>query len=218
MNWVDYLIIAIAIISAGTGLIRGFVKEVLSLVSWGIAIWVAYTFHAQVAALLVEYIATPSIRKFAAFLGLFVVTLIIGALINHFISKLVQKTGLSGTDRTLGFVFGLLRAVAIVILLILLGRATVMPADPWWQNSTLLGHFEPYAKRVYGFLPEWAKEHISFEPPVAITIETDPVTGEVLQTTPPVAPELSGSEQAPPAQQETEPRTLVPPVTPIQPQ
>lgn len=214
MNWVDYLIITIIIISAGIGIVRGFVKEVLSLVSWAIALWVAFTFHAQAAELLTQYIDTPSIRIFAAFLGLFVVTLIVGALINHMISKLVQKTGLSGTDRMLGFVFGLLRAVAIVILLILLGRATVMPADPWWQDSTLLGHFEPYAKRVHAFLPEWAKEHISFEPPAVITIETDPVTGDVIQAAPPAA----ASEQEIPAQQEIEPRTTTPLVTPTQPQ
>lgn len=181
MNWVDYLIIAIAVISAGVGLIRGFVKEVLSLISWAVAIWVAFTFHQQVATLLTDYIASPSIRSFAAFLGLFIITLIVGALINYLISKLVQKTGLSGTDRTLGFVFGLLRSAAIVVLLILLGRTTVMPADPWWQESALLAHFEPYAKWAHNFLPDNIATHISFEPPAVINIETNPTTGEVIQ-------------------------------------
>lgn len=207
MNWVDYLIIAIIVISSGIGIVRGFVKEVLSLVSWAIAVWVAMTFYAQTAEMLTDYIATPSIRTFAAFLGLFIVTLIIGALINYLISKLVEKTGLSGTDRMLGIVFGLLRGAAIVILLILLGRTTPMPSDPWWQASSLLGHFEPYAKWAHDFVPENIASHISFEPPVAVsseatsliepTTEAAPIVAEpAIEATPIVAEPTTATPQS----------------------
>lgn len=143
-------------------IVRGFVKEVFSLVSWILAFWVALLFYPHLATLLIDYVETPSIRSFAAFTALFVVTLILGALVNHLISQLVKKTGLSGTDRMLGIIFGLLRGVAIITLLILAAGATPMPEDDWWQNSLLLEYFETLAVWLQTFLPSDIAEHIKF--------------------------------------------------------
>ncbi len=162
MVWVDYLIIGIIILSSVISVVRGFIKEVLSLISWGLAFWVALTFYGHVATLLSPYIATPSIRLFSAFFALFIVTLILSALVNHLISQLVEKTGLTGTDRALGILFGLLRGAAIVTLLVLVAGATPMPNDSWWQNSLLLEHFENLAVWVQGLLPADIAEYIHF--------------------------------------------------------
>ncbi|MFW5426395.1 MAG: CvpA family protein [Methylophagaceae bacterium] len=162
MVWVDFLIIGIILISALISIVRGFVKEVFSLASWALAFWVALLFYPHMATLLIDYVATPSIRSFVAFASLFVVTLILGALVNHLISQLVKKTGLSGTDRMLGIIFGLIRGVAIVTLLILAAGATPMPQDDWWQNSLLLEHFEKLAVWVQTFLPSDIADHINF--------------------------------------------------------
>jgi len=162
MLWVDYLIIGIIILSSGISIVRGFIKEVLSLASWAISFWVALTFYPHVATLLVDYISTPSIRLFTAFFSLFLVTLILGALINHLISQLVEKTGLTGTDRALGVMFGIVRGVAIVTLLVLLAGTTPMPKDSWWQNSLLLEHFMKLAEWVKTFLPVDIAEYIHF--------------------------------------------------------
>ena len=133
MNWVDYLIIGIILISAGISVVRGFIKEVLSLVSWAVALWVAVMFYAHLASLLTSYIDPATLRFFIAFIILFIVTLILGALVNHLISQLVEKTGLSGTDRALGVMFGILRGVAIVTILVLVAGVTPMPSDNWWH-------------------------------------------------------------------------------------
>ncbi|WP_417549456.1 CvpA family protein [Methylophaga sp.] len=162
MNWVDYLIIGIILISSGISIVRGFIKEVLSLISWAVAIWVAFMFFANFASLLTPYIDTATIRLFVAFFVLFVVTLILGALVNHLISQLVEKTGLSGTDRALGVIFGILRGVAIVTILVLAAGVTPMPSDIWWQNSLLLQHFEDLAVWVMQFLPTDVAEHVNF--------------------------------------------------------
>ncbi|PHS69006.1 MAG: colicin V production CvpA [Methylophaga sp.] len=162
MLWVDYLIIGIILMSAGISIVRGFIKEVLSLASWIVSFWVAMVFHPHLATLLIDYVSTPSIRLFAAFFALFVVTLILGALINHLISQLVEKTGLTGTDRSLGVIFGILRGVAIVTLLVLVAGATPMPTDNWWQNSVLLEHFESLAVWVKNLLPADIAEYINF--------------------------------------------------------
>jgi len=162
MVWVDFLIIGIILLSSVISVVRGFIKEVLSLISWGLAIWVGLTFYAHVATLLAPYIATPSVRIFSAFFALFIVTLILSALLNHLISELVEKTGLTGTDRALGVLFGILRGAAIVTVLVLIAGATPMPNDNWWQNSLLLEHFENLAVWVQGYLPSDIAEHIHF--------------------------------------------------------
>jgi membrane protein required for colicin V production len=162
MVWVDYLVIGIIVISACISIVRGFIKEVLSLLSWILAFWVALMFHSNLSTLLADYISTPSIRLFLAFFILFAVTLVLCAMVNHLISQLVEKTGLTGTDRSLGVVFGILRGVAIVTILVLGAGATPMPADSWWQNSLMLEHVERLAIWVRDLLPAEIAQHINY--------------------------------------------------------
>jgi len=161
MLWIDYVIIGIIALSAIISVVRGFVKEVLSLAAWVLAFWVALTFSPQLSVLLSDYIATPSVSLFAAFAALFIVTLILSALVNHLIAAIVEKTGLSGTDRMLGVLFGLLRGAAIVTLLVLLAAATPMPNDAWWQDSVLIEHFEKLAIWARQFLPVGLAQYVN---------------------------------------------------------
>jgi len=162
MAWVDFVIVGIILISAVISVFRGFIKEVLSLASWVLSFWVAITFYPHLATLLLDYIATPSIRFFTAFFTLFSVTLILAAMVNHIICEVVEKTGLTGTDRALGIIFGIIRGIAIVTLLVLLAGATPMPEDVWWQNSLLLEHFEKLASWLKNLLPADIADYINF--------------------------------------------------------
>jgi len=162
MIWIDYALIAVIVISTLISLVRGFFKETLSLLSWIAAFLVAKFYHAHLATLLVDYVSTPSLRLLIAFFSIFVVTLILGALINHLISQLVEKTGLTGTDRALGMIFGALRGVAIIVILMLAAATTPMPQDDWWQQSLLIEHFQQIAVWVMDFLPEQIAEYIQF--------------------------------------------------------
>jgi len=154
MVWVDVAIIIIVTLSALISVLRGFVKEALSLVAWVLAFWVAFTFHQNLATILSEYIDTPSLRLISAFALLFVVTLIIAALVNNLISTLVKKSGLTGTDRMLGVIFGIARGTVIVAILVLMAGLTQLPADPWWQDSIFIKHFQEMAIWLKSFLPE----------------------------------------------------------------
>ena len=145
MTTVDYIILAILLISTGISFVRGFVREVLSLVAWVAAMWVAVLFTPQVSLLIENQISNESIRLVVAFLGLFIATLIVGSLTNTLISQLVKKTGLSGTDRMIGLIFGLARGGIIVSLIVLVVGITEVPQEPWWQESRMLGHFETLA-------------------------------------------------------------------------
>ncbi len=140
-TWVDWAIIAIIAISSLISLSRGFVKEALSLLTWIIAGVVAWMFGGALSQHLSEFIATPSARVIAACALLFVATLLVGALINYLIAQLIRVTGLSGTDRFLGMVFGAARGALLVVLLVGLLSLAPVQQDPWWQQSALLPHF-----------------------------------------------------------------------------
>ncbi|MEA5444548.1 CvpA family protein [Gammaproteobacteria bacterium AB-CW1] len=154
MVWVDYFIVALVIISALISLMRGFVKEAISLATWIMAFWVSLTFVDTLDAMLTGTIETPTVRLLVAFASLFIVTLIIGAMINHFVSLAVKKTGLSGTDRMIGVVFGTARGVLVVGALVLLGLVTEVNRDPWWNESVFIPLMEPIATWMAGFLPD----------------------------------------------------------------
>ena len=140
-TWVDWAIIAIIAISSLISLKRGFVKEALSLVTWIIAGVVAWMFGGALSQHLTEFIEMPSARVIAGCAILFVATLLVGALVNFLISELVRVTGLSGTDRFLGMVFGGARGALLVVVLTGLLSLAPVQQDPWWQQSSLLPHF-----------------------------------------------------------------------------
>lgn len=162
--WIDYVIFAIIALSAIIGLFRGFVREALSLVAWGAAIWVALTFAPLAASYLEPYLETPSLRNIAAFAGLFLATLIAGAIINYLVSLLVTKSGIGGTDRFLGLIFGVARGALVVVILVMLAGLTSLPDDPWWKASKVMPYFEEMAVTLSGFLPEDIGKDFVFDP------------------------------------------------------
>lgn len=156
MHWADIAVISIIGLSVLISLFRGFVKEALSLVTWIAAVGIAMYFSSRLAAYLPLSIESSTARIAIAFFALFIVTLIAGAMINYLISQMVDKTGLSGTDRLLGVLFGIARGGLIVALLVLLAGLTNMPKESWWQSTRTLPFFEKVAVQVKDVMPvEW---------------------------------------------------------------
>lgn len=151
--------VAIIVVSSLISLSRGFVKEALSLLTWIVAGAVAWMFGGALAQHLGEYIQTPSARIIAACALLFIATLLLGALVNYLIGELIRVTGLSGTDRFLGMVFGGARGVLLVVLLVGLLSLAPVQQDPWWQQSVLMPHFlmvADWSKNfILGFAGQW---------------------------------------------------------------
>jgi membrane protein required for colicin V production len=147
MVWIDYAIIMIIAISALISLVRGFVKEAVSLAVWIAAFFVASRFYADLAVYLTG-IEEDLVRNGAAIAILFIITLILGAMVNHILSEIVQFTGLSGTDKMLGMMFGALRG-ALIVAATLLFLDTLTPSSDteWWVNSMLIKEFS--------FIVEW---------------------------------------------------------------
>ncbi|KGQ71252.1 colicin V synthesis protein [Chelonobacter oris] len=144
---IDYIIIGIIVFSLIVSLLRGFVREVMSLASWVLAFIVASRFYPYLAGMLTQ-IDSQNIRIGVAVAILFICSLIVGAIINYIIGQLVDKTGLTGTDRVLGACFGVLRGVLIVAaLLFCVDTFTNLDQSEMWKSSKLIPHF--------GFVVEW---------------------------------------------------------------
>lgn len=153
MSWVDLVIIGVVLISVFISLVRGFVREALSLVGWVIAFWVSLTFATRFAQYLSNSIQDPTFRLIVAFAVLFVLTLLVSIVANFFASQLVKRTGLTNIDRFVGVIFGFLRGVLLVSVLVLLGGLTSFPKMNWWEGSLLMPGFETIALWLADFLP-----------------------------------------------------------------
>lgn len=153
MIWIDFAVIGIILVSAFISLVRGFVREALSLVGWAVSFWVALTFAGGFAELFLNSIDDKTFRVVVGFGILFVISLVLFVMVNYFAVQLVHRTGLSGTDRFIGVVFGLLRGTLIVAVLVMLAGLSSMPKESWWQNSLLLSQFEGIALWLGQFLP-----------------------------------------------------------------
>tara|TARA_Y100001934_G_scaffold283176_1_gene400984 strand:- start:421 stop:999 length:579 start_codon:yes stop_codon:yes gene_type:complete len=137
-NAADWILLTVLLVSTVISLRRGFVKEALSLVTWIVAFVVARLFAAQLAMLLVDQVSVPSVRLGLAFLMLFACTLLVGGTIGFLLGELIRVTGLSGTDRLLGMVFGFARGALIVVIAIAVLRLAPVTEDPWYQSSRLI--------------------------------------------------------------------------------
>ncbi|TAL83033.1 MAG: CvpA family protein [Rhodanobacter sp.] len=160
MNWTDYIIIGVLGLSVMIGLWRGLISEVLALAIWIAAFWVAWAFGPVVAKHLESLISLPSARIIVAYALCFVVVLILGALLRFAIDKLVESTGLTGTDRLLGMVFGFARGVLLVTVLVFLAGFTAFTRDPWWQRSVLLPQFQHVAAWLGQQVPPGVRDHL----------------------------------------------------------
>lgn len=134
---VDVLILTITAISCMFGLWRGFVKEVLSLLAWIVALLVARVYSGGLAPMLGAWIVSETMQQIFAFAVLFIATLLLGALVNHLVAKLIDISGLKLTDRLLGGVFGIARGVVILMVFLYFG-SSFFATEAWWTGSSLI--------------------------------------------------------------------------------
>lgn len=137
MNQVDTVILIVIGISSAFGLWRGFIKEVLSLLSWIAALIIARLYSEPVAGGMVNLIDSSSLRYVTAFCLIFVVVIMTGTLINHFMAKVLAITGLKLFDKLLGAVFGFARGTVIILVILFILNVFVSETELWQQSALI---------------------------------------------------------------------------------
>jgi membrane protein required for colicin V production len=154
MNWLDWLITGVIIVSTLVSVMRGFVKEALSLASWAVAFFLAMTFAGQLSVQLQPWISNDSLRYASAYVILFAATLMVGGLLNRLLTQIIKSTGLGGLDRLLGTAFGFTRGLVLVMVVLYVAR-TLIPEQEQEiiQESAVLPHLT--------LVVDWAEQRFS---------------------------------------------------------
>ena len=154
LNWLDWGILGVIGVSVVISIARGFLREVISLATWVLAIWVSFHYTQTIAILLEDYIQADMLRMMVSVGVLFFATLIAGVFVNVMIGGLMMRSRLSVADRFLGMAFGATRGLLLVTLSVMLAGMTMLPQSDWWMQANLVPYFEHSASWLATFLPE----------------------------------------------------------------
>ena len=162
MPTVDWIFLAVLLVSLVVGAWRGLVFEVLSVLSWAAAFVLAQWFAPDVAAHLSMSGAGEPIRYAAGFVIVFVASIFAGGLVAFLLKKLVAAVGLRPADRMLGAGFGLVRGVLLLLAVTVVVGMTPLHTSVWWAEATgpqltgmVLKGLKPLLPQDFGkYLPE----------------------------------------------------------------
>ena len=177
LQWIDIAIIAVIGLSVLTGLFRGFVKELVALCVWILAFWFAFTYCQSLDPWLKSYVKEQSARTAIGFIIILFSTLLVGGVVNALLSFLLKRAGLSGTDKTLGMLFGFIRGVFIVALIMVAVKMTSLPYKQYSKESMLYARFDPAVDLIYAHLPEFIKKMKAVD-------KTENITESIIDTVP----------------------------------
>ena len=162
MTIFDYAVLAILVLSVLLSVVRGVVRELLSLAGWVVAFMVANSFAAGFAPMLPSVISGEWLRMLLAFAALFLSALLAMGLITMLTSAVVKSVGLGFADRFFGSLFGLVRGLLVVLLMVLAAGLTELPREPFWRKALLSKQLETAAMMVAPWLPQDLSKRINY--------------------------------------------------------
>jgi len=163
MTWLDYAVIGVFAASLVLGAWRGLVREALSILGWVIAFLAANLFAGPLGPAMPQVIPSPELRVAAAYLLVFVGSLVAASLVALLLSKIVKAVGLGGTDRMLGALFGAARGLLIVVAVALLAGLTGAPRQPFWRDSASGPLLAQAALALKPLLPQTFAERMRYD-------------------------------------------------------
>jgi membrane protein required for colicin V production len=163
MTSFDYIALAIVGLSIFMSVMRGFVREALALIGWVAAFLVAKTYTLELAPLLPKAIPTETLQYLAGFIILFLATLLITSLLAIALSQIFQKVGLSWLDRAVGAIFGTLRGVMIVGIIVFLCGLTDLPKNAAWRSAMLSAPLEAMVLSAMPWMPKAIADRVKFD-------------------------------------------------------
>ncbi|MGE5650584.1 MAG: CvpA family protein [Bacillota bacterium] len=162
MTIFDYLVLFVLICSVVISVLRGLVKEMLSLLGWIVSFVVANAYGEDLAKLLPDVIPGAVTRLIVAFIVLFIGVRLLMKLLTMAIEAAIKASGLTLADRGLGGLFGLARGLVIVLAAVLLCGMTAIPQQPFWKGAVLSPLAETAARTVKPFLPGDFARYVQF--------------------------------------------------------
>ena len=163
MTWLDCAVIGVFAVSLVLGAWRGLVREVLSILGWVIAFLAASLLAGPLGPEMPRAIPSPELRVAAAYLGVFVASLVVTGLLGLLLSKIVKAAGLGGVDRLLGALFGAARGLLIVVVAALLAGLTGAPRQPVWRESASGPLLAQLALALKPLLPQTFAERMRYD-------------------------------------------------------
>jgi membrane protein required for colicin V production len=163
MTAFDYAVLTIVGLSVIFSVMRGMIKEVLSILGWVAAFYVGRTYTSQLLPMMPADIPSESLRILAAFLVLFLATLLLSTLLAIAISTVFKKIGLGWLDRLLGAFFGMFRGLLIICILVFLAGLTELPKDARWKNAMFSSPIEALVISMLPWLPEGIAKHVKYD-------------------------------------------------------
>ena len=163
MTAFDYAVLTIVGLSVIFSVMRGMIKEVLSILGWVAAFYVGRTYTSQLLPMMPADIPSESLRILAAFLVLFLATLLLSTLLAIAISTVFKKIGLGWLDRLLGAFFGVFRGLLIICILVFLAGLTELPKDARWKNAMFSSPIDALVISMLPWLPEGIAKHVKSE-------------------------------------------------------
>ncbi|MGV8933403.1 MAG: CvpA family protein [Gallionellaceae bacterium] len=163
MTQFDYIILVIIVLSVLLGWWRGLVYEVLSLLSWITAYFVARSWVTEFVPYMPSALESETLRIAASFVFLFITTLILCGIAAWALYKLIKSFGLDWrTDGVSGAIFGFFRGLMVVLLLVLVAGLSKLPQTSFWHDALLSKPLQNVALLVKDFLPEDMAKRVSF--------------------------------------------------------
>jgi membrane protein required for colicin V production len=157
MNLADILVVVAILASAVIGAVRGFLREAIALVTLVFALFMAWHFADMIEPHLGGVLSKPPAGTWAARTIIFFIVLFIGMVIGVIASYFVRLSLFRGTDKLLGFVFGLLRGVVLLGVFVILAQLLKLDGENWWRKSKLM----PYGESIANGLRTVIGDHIS---------------------------------------------------------
>ncbi|MEW6292806.1 MAG: CvpA family protein [Pseudomonadota bacterium] len=162
MTFFDYFVLAVMAISLLVGVTRGVVSEILALVAWVAAFIAARLWAVPLGNLLLADLPDPLWRQLAGFVAVFAAVLIGFALLRWVTTLLLKAVGLRPLDRVLGALFGVVRGMLVLLILVLLAGLTPLPQQQWWRQATFAPPLETGVLAVKPWLPPELAKRIQY--------------------------------------------------------
>ncbi|TFW71697.1 colicin V production protein [Methylotenera oryzisoli] len=163
MTIFDYIVLIIIGLSVILSVMRGMIREVLAIVGLVAAFYVGVTYTNQLLPMMPVDIPNDALRVLAAFLVLFLATLLLATLLGIALSAIFKKAGLGWLNRFLGALFGVARGLLIVCVIVFLAGLTDIPKDPRWRNAMFSAPIEALVVNLLPWMPESIAKHVKYD-------------------------------------------------------